>query len=181
MASRVPPTEIDGLFELDKEEGIWIHPAAEVSPDAKIVASIRGTRITIGANSVIHAFVIIQPVGGTGDVEIGEDCQINPHSVLYSGNGLKIGNSVLVAPCVSIVPTNHAFSDRTKLIRLQGFAPSKGGVIIEDDVWIGANSVLLDGAHIRSGAIIAAGSVVRCEVPEYEIWGGVPARKISFR
>ena len=44
-----------------------------------------------------------------------------------------------------------------------------------DDVWIGAGSVLLDGARIGKGAVIAAGAVVDGEVPPYEIWGGVPA------
>ena len=79
------------------------------------------------------------------------------------------------------MPTNHAFQSRDIPIRHQGFLPSKGGVICEDDVWIGANSTLLDGAHIEKGCIIAAGSVVNRRVPSYEIWGGVPARRIGIR
>jgi acetyltransferase-like isoleucine patch superfamily enzyme len=63
----------------------------------------------------------------------------------------------------------------------QRFMPSRGGVVIEDDVWIGAQSVLLDGTHIEGGAIIAAGSVVRGRVPGFQIWGGVPARFIKDR
>ena len=59
--------------------------------------------------------------------------------------------------------------------------PSRGGVVVEDDVWIGSRAVLLDGTHIEKGAIIAAGSVVRDRVPAYTIWGGVPARYLKDR
>jgi len=59
--------------------------------------------------------------------------------------------------------------------------PSKGGILIEDDVWICANVTILDGATIRRGAIIAAGSVVSGEVGSFEIWGGVPAKFIRNR
>ena len=77
--------------------------------------------------------------------------------------------------------TNHAVADRTRLIREQGFQPSKGGIVIEEDCWLGANVVVLDGAVIRRGAVIAAGSVVRGEVPAYAIFGGTPARRIGER
>jgi acetyltransferase-like isoleucine patch superfamily enzyme len=106
---------------------------------------------------------------------------INPHCVLYSGSGIAIGNDVALAPGVQIVPANHAYHRRDIPIAQQGFLPSKGGVRIGDDVWIGANAVLLDGAEIGKGAVIAAGSVVSGAVPSYEIWGGVPARKLGVR
>jgi acetyltransferase-like isoleucine patch superfamily enzyme len=79
------------------------------------------------------------------------------------------------------VPANHAFERRDIPIAQQRFMASRGGVVIDDDVWIGAQSVLLDGTHIERGAIIAAGSVVRGRVPAYEIWGGVPAQRIKDR
>jgi acetyltransferase-like isoleucine patch superfamily enzyme len=67
------------------------------------------------------------------------------------------------------------------LIREQGFQPSKGGIVIENDCWLGAGVVVLDGAVIRRGAVIAAGSLVRGEVPEYAIFAGSPARQIGER
>lgn len=158
-----------------------IHPTAVVDPLAVIVPSSRGTRIVIGADSRIEPLAVIRCVGGTGDVVIGERCVINPQCVLYSGNGILIGNDVLVAPGTAIVPANHAFGRRDVPVREQGFVPSKGGVRIEDDVWIGANCVVLDGAHIERGAVIAAGSVVRGRIPAYEIWGGVPAKRLGER
>jgi acetyltransferase-like isoleucine patch superfamily enzyme len=160
---------------------IAIDPTAVVSPDARIHASVRGTKIVVGPGVHIYDFVVIRPVGGSGDIEIGPGCHINPHCTLYSGNGIKLGAYVLLAPHVAIVPVNHATARRDVEIRHQGFAPSKGGVAIDDDVWIGANSTVLDGARIGRGAVVAAGSVVTGEIPAYEIWGGSPARFIKQR
>ncbi len=160
---------------------LTLHPTAYVSPDARIFPSERGTRMRIGAHTQIYEFAVIKAVGGAGDVVIGEHCYINPHCVLYSGNGITFGNYVLLAPGVCVMPTNHAFSRGDMEMRRQGFTPSKGGVVCEDDVWIGANAVLLDGAYIERGAIVAAGSVVRGRVEAYEIWGGTPAQKLGER
>jgi acetyltransferase-like isoleucine patch superfamily enzyme len=162
-------------------EGLSIDPTAYVSPDARIHPSTRGTKIRIGAHCQIYDFVVIRAVGGSGDVSIGEHCYINPHCTLYSGNGIKLGNYVLLAPHVCVVPSNHAYARRDVEIRHQGFTPSKGGVEIGDDVWIGANTTILDGAKIGKGAIVAAGSVVSGEIPPYQIWGGVPAVYIKNR
>lgn len=158
-----------------------IDPTAQISPDARITPSSRGSRIKIGAHTHIYDFVVIRPVGGSGDVIIGEHCYINPHSCLYSGNGITMGDYVLIAPGCMIVPTNHAYGSREIPIRHQGFLPSKGGVVIEDDVWVGANSVLLDGCHIGKGAIVAAGSVVSGKVEPYAVVAGTPAKFIRWR
>jgi virginiamycin A acetyltransferase len=158
-----------------------IHPEAVVDESVRFYPSVRGTRIVVGARTHIDAFAVIRAVGGTGDVIIDEDSRIGPHCVLYSGNGISIGKHVLMAPHVSLVPANHAFERRDIPIAQQRFMASRGGVVIDDDVWIGAQSVLLDGTHIERGAIVAAGSVVRGRVPAYEIWGGVPAQRIKDR
>jgi acetyltransferase-like isoleucine patch superfamily enzyme len=152
-----------------------------VDPDARFYPSVRGTRMIVGARTRIDAFAIFRAVGGMGDIVIGEDCFIGPSCVLYSGNGIRLGNDVLLAPQVSIMPTNHAFGRRDVPIRRQRFMPSKGGVVVEDDVWIGTQAVLLDGVYVERGAIIGAGSVVRGRVPAYTIWAGVPARQIGER
>ena len=54
-------------------------------------------------------------------------------------------------------------------------------IVLEEDVWLGANVIVLKGARIARGAIIAAGAVVTSDVPTFEIWGGVPAQKIGQR
>ncbi len=158
-----------------------IHPTAYVSPEARIHPSQRGTRIAIGAHSQVYDFVVIRAVGGTGDVVIGEHCYINPHCTLYSGSGIRFGDYVLVGPGCSIVPANHAFDRPDIEIRKQGFMPSRGGVVVEDDVWIGANCVLLDGTHIETGAVVAAGSVVSGRIGAREVWGGNPCRFLRPR
>jgi virginiamycin A acetyltransferase len=160
---------------------IEIDPTAKVSPLADIEESVRGTLIRIGANTLIDSFVKIKPAGGMGDVVIGADSAINSGTVIYTGNGVTIGDAVAVAANCTFAPTNHAIADRSRRIRDQGFQPSKGGIVVEDDVWIGAGVVLLDGAVVRKGAVIAAGSVVRGEVEAYAIYAGAPARKIGER
>ena len=160
---------------------ITIHPSAQVSALADLEPSQRGTRIVIGADCRIDSFVKIKPVGGSGDVLIGERCYINSGCVLYSGNGIRIGNDVLIAANCTLAPVNHAFRERDRLIREQGFGPNHGGIVIEDDVWIGANCVLLDGAVLRRGCVVGAGSLVRGELPAYGICRGIPAVPVDER
>lgn len=158
-----------------------IHPSAVVSPLADIEPSVRGTGITIGPRTHIDAFVKIKPAGGSGAVTIGADCAINSGTVIYTGNGVTIGEAVLIAANCTLAPTNHEFGDRTRRIRDQGFQPSRGGIVIEDDVWLGANVVVLDGAVIGRGAVIAAGAVVRGRIEPYAIYAGAPARQVGVR
>jgi acetyltransferase-like isoleucine patch superfamily enzyme len=158
-----------------------IHPTAQVSELADLERSQRGSRIVIGAGCRVDSFVKIKPSGGCGDVQIGERCYLNSGCVLYSGNGISIGNDVLIAANCTLAPVNHAFKDRNRLIREQGFSATRGGIVIEDDVWIGANCVLLDGALLRRGCVVAAGSVVRGELPAYSISRGIPAVPVDER
>ena len=160
---------------------VRIAESAIISQSAIIQPSQRGSRLVIGSGSEILDQAIIRFVGGSGDIIIGENCYINPGCVLYSGNGIRLGDYVLLAPGVKVMPTNHAYSSRDIPIRKQGFIASKGGVVAEGDNWVGANAVLLDGTVLEKGAIIAAGAVVSGKVPAFEIWGGVPARKIAER
>jgi virginiamycin A acetyltransferase len=101
--------------------------------------------------------------------------------VLYTGNGITIGNSVAIAANCTLAPVNHEYRSRETFIRSQGFRSSKGGIVIEDDVWIGANCVLLDGSYIRRGVVIAAGSIVRGELQAYGIYGGSPLQQLGSR
>jgi virginiamycin A acetyltransferase len=158
-----------------------IDPTAKISPLADIEPSARGTLIQIGARTMVDAFVKIKPAGGSGEVVIGADCAINSGVVMYTGNGIRIGDAVLIAANCTLAPTNHEFSDPSKRIRDQGFQPSRGGIVIGDDVWLGANVVVLDGAVIGQGCVIAAGSVVRGELEPYSIYAGAPAQRVGSR
>lgn len=160
---------------------IEIDPTARVSKLADIEESTRGTLIVVGAGSFIDSFVKIKPVGGTGDIVIGERSYINSGTVIYSGNGVRIGNGVLIAANCTFAASNHQFARNDMPIAKQGFKPSRGGILVEDDVWIGANCVLLDGAIIREGAVVGAGTVVRSELGPYAVYAGNPTRMISRR
>ena len=154
---------------------------AKVSAMASIEVSSRGTDTIIGENSVIDDFVKIKHVAGEGHVEIGDFTYINSGTVIYSGNGVKIGSNVLIGPNCNIVPVNHEYRDSNTIIRMQRFMPSKGGAIIEDDVWLGANVTVLDGAIIKKGCVIGANSLVHGELEEYGIYVGSPVKKIGSR
>jgi acetyltransferase-like isoleucine patch superfamily enzyme len=160
---------------------IEIHDSAKVSQLADIEDSVRGTQIIIGSQVVIDSFVKIKPAGGAGDVHVGDESVINSGCVIYTGNGVKIGRRVAIAANCTFAPVNHEFADPDKPIREQGFRPSKGGITVEDDVWIGAGCVILDGAVLRRGCVIAAMSVVRTEVSAFGIYGGNPLKRLGSR
>jgi virginiamycin A acetyltransferase len=160
---------------------ITISEHAKVSPQADIEDSVRGTRIVIEAGVVIDSFVKIKPAGGSGDVVIGRNSYINSGTVIYTGNGVTIGEHVLIAANCTLAPVNHQYGSRNQPIASQGFAPSRGGIIIEDDVWIGVNSVILDGSIIRKGCVIGALSLVRGELEPYGIYAGNPLVKLGER
>jgi len=158
-----------------------ISPSAHISPLADIEDSTRGTLIEIGDGVSIDSFVKIKPAGGAGDLRIGANTTINSGCVFYTGNGIVIGRRCAIAANCTFAPVNHETGDRSIPIVAQGFMPSRGGIRLEDDVWVGANVVLLDGAVLRRGCVVGAGSVVRGEIPPYAICVGAPARVIRYR
>ena len=160
---------------------VQIDPTARVSKLADIEDSVRGSRIVIGAGSVIDSFVKIKPAGGSGDIVIGARTIVNSCCVFYTGNGIVIGDDVAIAANCTFAPVDHEYRARDKLIREQRFKPGRGGIVIEDDVWIGAGCVLLDGAVLRRGCVIGAMSLIRGEVAAYSIQAGNPLRLLGSR
>lgn len=160
---------------------IEIHSSAFVSPLADIEESTRGSRIIVGPGSYVDAFVKVKAAGGTGNIVIGEHTFINSGCVLYVGNGITIGNNVSIAANCVLAPTNHEFAAADVPHQQQGFRPSKGGIHIEDDVWIGAGTVILDGSIVAKGSIIGAMSLVREATVAYGIYAGNPLVKIGKR
>ena len=105
---------------------LQIDPSARISPLADIEDSVRGSRIAVGAHSVIDSFVKVKPAGGSGDLIIGEHVVINSGCVLYTGQGITIGNHVAMAANCTLAPVNHAYQSKSRLIREQGFLPEIG-------------------------------------------------------
>ncbi len=112
-------------------------------------------------------------------IEIGNHVLINTGSKIGGQNGVKIGNFVLIGYNVNLVSENHAFTNPTLPIKKQGYFG--GPIILEDDIWIGANVVILPSVKIGRGAIIGANAVVTKNVKPFSIVGGVPAKHIKYR
>lgn len=134
--------------------------------------------IKLNKRSEIQDYVIIR--SNRNFVKIGKNSQINPFTVIYGGSGVIIGDNVMIAPNCMIASGNHNYKQLEKPIRLADNL-SKGPIIIEDGVWIGANSVVTDGVKIGQNAVVAAGSVVTRNIDPYDIVAGVPAKKIGNR
>ncbi len=112
-------------------------------------------------------------------IKIGHNCFIGEFNVMRGQGGISIGNNVYTGPMVQIVAVNHVYSDPHKLIREQGITAQ--GITIEDDVWLGANAVVVDGVSIGQGSIIGAGAVVTTDIPPYSIAVGIPAKVVKDR
>lgn len=103
-------------------------------------------------------------------------------------SNLRIGNFCSIAPnVVFLVSADHRMECVSTFPFLSNFtnqnyeAPSKGDIIVDDDVWVGYGSTIMSGVHIGQGAVIAAGAVVTKDVPPYAIVGGIPAKIIKYR
>lgn len=129
---------------------------------------------------------------GWEHLSFGEGNQIgeNAEFVVDGVDGLRvhIGANILFARGFYLRSSNHVYADRSRPILEQGHAskrvPFNGmdyAIVIEDDCWIGANVVVVSGAHIGRGCVIAAGAVVAGVIPPYSIAGGTPARVIGER
>jgi acetyltransferase-like isoleucine patch superfamily enzyme len=92
---------------------------------------------------------------------------------------VDIGDHVLAAPQMMIVPYQHIFGSREKLIREQGGLTER--VVVEDDVYLGMSVRVLCGVTIGRGAVVGAGAVVRKDIPPYAVAVGLPARVIRYR
>ena len=139
---------------------------------------VLGARAHIREGTIL-AFGDVQSERGT--IEVGEGTWIGQYNNLRADGGyIRIGANCLLSQFCTLVASNHAHA-RGATIQSQGNDESRTGVTLGDDVWLGAGCVILPGVRIGDGAIIAANAVVTRDVPAYEIWGGVPARRIGVR
>ena len=144
---------------------------------AKIYSSVRMDtppyrRFSIGKRSVVESFSCIN--NALGDVVIGDYTRIGLHCTVIGP--VTIGNHVNLAQGITVSALNHNFEDTRLRIDEQGVNTSE--IVIDDDVWIGANAVITAGVHIGRHSVVAAGAVVTKDVPEYSVVGGVPAKVI---
>jgi acetyltransferase-like isoleucine patch superfamily enzyme len=110
-------------------------------------------------------------------ITIGEDCLVGEYSIIRGQGGVTIGDRVYTSPFTQIVAVNHVFENPKQPFIEQGITAD--GITIEDDVWLGAGSIITDGVHIGKGAVVAAGAVVTKDVPAHSVVGGIPAKIIK--
>ncbi|MEJ2600885.1 MAG: acyltransferase [Anaerolineales bacterium] len=110
-------------------------------------------------------------------IKIGRNSLVGEYSVIRGQGGVTIGDRVYTSPFTQIIAVNHVFDDPERPFVDQGITAQ--GIVIEDDVWLGANAVITDGVHIGKGAVVAAGAVVTKDVPAHTVVAGVPARPIK--
>jgi acetyltransferase-like isoleucine patch superfamily enzyme len=137
--------------------------------------------ISIGANTIVmHGAVLhvynFRNLPHSG-IKIGRDSLIGEYSVIRGQGGVQIGDRVYTSPFSQIIAVNHVFDDPARPFVEQGITAE--GIVIEDDVWIGAGAIVTDGVRIGKGAVIAAGAVVTADVPPHTVVGGVPAKPIK--
>jgi len=137
------------------------------------------SKMSIGKNTKLHPTVVLRQAER---IIIGNNCLINHNNVLQAGKDkafIKIGDYVHTGANVMMFAYNHQIDDLSVPSIQQDYYDAD--IVIDDDVWIGAGSIILAGVHIGKGAIIGAGSVVNKDVPSFAIVGGVPAKVLKFR
>ncbi len=159
-------------------ENIRIGKRARICSGARVVCTDKNSRITIGDFSIIQNYAILE-TGPGGSIDMGAYNSLNPFSILYGHGGLVLGDYVRIAAHVVIIPANHIFTDTNIPIARQGL--TKKGISIGTDVWIASGCQILDGVRIGNGSVVAAGSVVTRDVPDFAIVAGVPASIKKFR
>ena len=130
-------------------------------------------KFSLGDYSVIESFACIN--NAVGDVMIGDHTRIGLHNTIIGP--VTIGSHVNLAQGITVTALNHNFEDSKKRIDEQGVSTS--AVVIEDDIWIGANAVVLPGVTIGHHSVVAAGAVVTKDVPPHSLVAGVPAKVIK--
>ena len=132
---------------------------------------------TVDRGAIIRASGAIRALGI--GVHVGSRAAIGANNFIHGGGGVHIGRNTLLGPSVQVFSENHNFGALDVPIIEQG--ETRAAVHIGDDVWIGASSVILAGVTIGDGAVIAAGAVVRTDIPAFAIAAGVPAKVIGTR
>lgn len=110
-------------------------------------------------------------------IKIGRDSLVGEYSVIRGQGGVHIGDRVYTSPFTQIIAVDHVFDDPNRPFVEQGITAQ--GIVIEDDVWLGAGAVITDGVTVGKGSVVAAGAVVTRDVPPHTVVGGVPAKVIK--
>lgn len=149
------------------DQGTYLH----ASPQGIQIG--RGTIVMHGAVLHVYNFRDLPDAG----IVIGDDALIGEYTVIRGQGGVTIGDRVYTSPFTQILAVNHVYTNTSKPIIDQGITAQ--GIVVEDDVWIGAGAILTDGIRVGHGSVVAAGAVVTEDVPAHKVVAGVPAKIIQ--
>ena len=138
--------------------------------------------VELGANVMIGPYSVLvgAPPFNLGEgIRMGANSAVGAHSFLGSSGPITIGENVIMGQRVSFHPENHNLARTDVPIRDQG--TTRDGIVVEDDVWVGANVTFLNGSYVGRGSVIGAGAVVRGEIPAWSVAVGVPAKVVKTR
>jgi acetyltransferase-like isoleucine patch superfamily enzyme len=176
---------LDGVVAIENKVRLrfadQIHLGRNVYLDQGVYLHACPGGIAVGQNSLVMHGAILH-VYNFRDlphafIHIGCDSLVGELNVLRGQGGITIGDRVYTAPLVQILAVNHVYADPTRPMIEQGITAE--GIVIEDDVWIGAGAIVTDGVTVGTGAVVAAGAVVTQDVPPHSVVGGVPARVLK--
>jgi acetyltransferase-like isoleucine patch superfamily enzyme len=168
-----------------QKKSLTLGKDSEIYKEA-LIYNLQGNikNIDIGQNTHIRGELLILKYGGK--IEIGNDSFVGPGTRIWSGDSIKIGSNVLISHNVNIIDTNSHEIDHLERaegyisLLKRGYPEDKKSIltkpiIIHNHVWISFNVIIMKGVEIGEGAIIAAGSVVTKDVPEFTLVAGNPA------
>ena len=176
----------------------YLNPRGYIAP----TATIHHSDLRMGANILIGDRVVIYQAEKGGPVEMGDQVHILRDAIIETGFGgyltigsgstvnprcqlnayvapIQIGRGVQLAPNCALYSYDHGFAPGES-IREQPLQ-TRGGITIDDDVWLGVGVIVLSGVHIGKGSVIGAGSIVTHDIPDEAIAVGSPARVIKMR
>lgn len=136
-----------------------------------------GNNVNIPDGSFFRCTGVISDLGK--GLIVGNNTGFGHYNFINAQGGVEIGDDVIMGSHVSILAENHNFDNLDEPIRLQGV--TRKGIVIESNVWIGANVTILDGVRIHSGSVIGAGSVVTKSIPANSLAVGSPCKVIKTR
>lgn len=133
-----------------------------------------GEKTIVMHGAVLHVYNFREmPQSG---IKIGRESLVGEYTVIRGQGGVTMGDRVYTSPFTQIIAVNHIFDDPTRPFVEQGITAQ--GIVIEDDVWIGASAIITDGVRVGKGAVVAAGAVVTSNVAPHTVVAGVPAKVI---
>ena len=165
-----------GKYTISNRAKVVVGNETLLGKDHRIEAS-GGSEIYIGSNVRFHERLRIQAVDGAL-IHIADNCYFHHDVSILSHTSITIGDGCLFAAFSYLSDHNHEIK-RSAPIQAQGFTTEP--LVVGDDVWLGVGATLVKGEMLGDGVVIAARSLVNKTVPAYEIWGGVPAKKLGER